>query len=244
LHWLLDVTFQEDQCRIRKGHADANFSILHRTALSMLKNESTLKVSCVEQGRWRHTSKFFGSSGSHSPSKLRRALKSSVSLSVKEKRGHRSDQGAVWKEVACLNKTHGVDSDTAAMSDAFETHQDRIASFRESLKYVDGASGVAVAIGKKIVALDLFDKPSTCQKVWDRMLSGAVFDAMEAGETNQHASIADVEQLVAATGDLPWDQSNAVGEGDEFRAESKRGDHASALAFEETVVHGSVVASV
>ena len=44
LHWQLDVTFQEDQCRIRKGHADANFSILRRTALSLLKNESTLKV--------------------------------------------------------------------------------------------------------------------------------------------------------------------------------------------------------
>ena len=44
LHWQLDVTFQEDQCRIRLGHADANFSILRRTALSMLKNEPTLKV--------------------------------------------------------------------------------------------------------------------------------------------------------------------------------------------------------
>ncbi len=44
LHWQLDVTFQEDQSRIRKGHADANFSILRRTALSLLKNESTQKV--------------------------------------------------------------------------------------------------------------------------------------------------------------------------------------------------------
>lgn len=44
LHWQLDVTFQEDQSRIRKGHADANFSVLRRTALSMLKNETTLKV--------------------------------------------------------------------------------------------------------------------------------------------------------------------------------------------------------
>jgi predicted transposase YbfD/YdcC len=44
LHWQLDVTFQEDQCRVRKGHADANLSILRRTALSLLKNESTLKV--------------------------------------------------------------------------------------------------------------------------------------------------------------------------------------------------------
>jgi predicted transposase YbfD/YdcC len=44
LHWQLDVTFQEDQCRIRKGHADANFSRLRRTARSLLKNERTLKV--------------------------------------------------------------------------------------------------------------------------------------------------------------------------------------------------------
>ncbi|MDA0588281.1 MAG: hypothetical protein O2820_08955 [Planctomycetota bacterium] len=34
----------EDQCRIRKGHADASFSLLHRQALSLLKNEQTSKV--------------------------------------------------------------------------------------------------------------------------------------------------------------------------------------------------------
>lgn len=44
LHWQLDVTFQEDQSRVRLGHADANFSILRRTALSLLKNNQTLKV--------------------------------------------------------------------------------------------------------------------------------------------------------------------------------------------------------
>jgi predicted transposase YbfD/YdcC len=44
LHWQLDVTFQEDQCRLRQGHADANFSILRRAALSLLKNEPTAKL--------------------------------------------------------------------------------------------------------------------------------------------------------------------------------------------------------
>jgi predicted transposase YbfD/YdcC len=44
LHWQLDVTFNEDQSRIRKGHADANFSILRRTALSLLKNNHGAKV--------------------------------------------------------------------------------------------------------------------------------------------------------------------------------------------------------
>jgi predicted transposase YbfD/YdcC len=44
LHWQLDVTFQEDQCRLRKGHADANFSLLRRTSLSLLKNNRSHKI--------------------------------------------------------------------------------------------------------------------------------------------------------------------------------------------------------
>lgn len=42
-HWQLDVTFGEDQSRIRKGHGDVNFSTLRRTALSLLKQEKTAK---------------------------------------------------------------------------------------------------------------------------------------------------------------------------------------------------------
>lgn len=44
LHWQLDVTFGEDQCRVRQGHADTNCSLLRRTALSLLKNEKTAKL--------------------------------------------------------------------------------------------------------------------------------------------------------------------------------------------------------
>lgn len=44
LHWQLDVTFGEHQSRIRKGHADINFSLLRRTSLSLLKNNKTARV--------------------------------------------------------------------------------------------------------------------------------------------------------------------------------------------------------
>jgi predicted transposase YbfD/YdcC len=43
-HWTLDVAFGEDQCRVRKGHAAANFGILRRAALSLLKNNRDTKV--------------------------------------------------------------------------------------------------------------------------------------------------------------------------------------------------------
>jgi predicted transposase YbfD/YdcC len=44
LHWQLDMSFGEDRSRIRKGHADANFAVVRRMALSLLKNEGSQKV--------------------------------------------------------------------------------------------------------------------------------------------------------------------------------------------------------
>ncbi len=44
LHWQLDVTFGEDACRVRQGHADANLSVVRRAALGLLKNEASEKV--------------------------------------------------------------------------------------------------------------------------------------------------------------------------------------------------------
>jgi predicted transposase YbfD/YdcC len=44
LHWQLDVSFREDERRIRKGHGAENFSRLCRIALNLQKNETTAKV--------------------------------------------------------------------------------------------------------------------------------------------------------------------------------------------------------
>jgi len=40
LHWSLDVTFNEDQSRIRAGHAAENSALLRRLALSILKQDT------------------------------------------------------------------------------------------------------------------------------------------------------------------------------------------------------------
>lgn len=44
LHWSLDISFNEDACRIRKGYGAENFSRLRRIALNLLRNEKTAKV--------------------------------------------------------------------------------------------------------------------------------------------------------------------------------------------------------
>lgn len=58
LHWRLDIAFDEDHCRVRKGHGPENFSILRHIALNLLKHEKTSKHSIKTkrmQAAWDNT---------------------------------------------------------------------------------------------------------------------------------------------------------------------------------------------
>ena len=50
-HWILDVTFNEDQCRIRSGHSPRNFAFLRRVALNALNQESTYRRSLAQKSK-------------------------------------------------------------------------------------------------------------------------------------------------------------------------------------------------
>jgi len=45
LHWVLDITFREDDCRIRKGNGAENFSVLRHIALNLVRRETSVKRS-------------------------------------------------------------------------------------------------------------------------------------------------------------------------------------------------------
>jgi len=44
LHWVLDMAFREDECRVRVGHAAENFVVLRHLALNLLKGEHTARI--------------------------------------------------------------------------------------------------------------------------------------------------------------------------------------------------------
>ena len=44
LHWVLDIAFREDDCRVRQGEAAQNFAVLRQVALNLLRQEQTAKV--------------------------------------------------------------------------------------------------------------------------------------------------------------------------------------------------------
>jgi hypothetical protein len=214
--------------------------VLNTSVLVAAKTKTVLPVSCVEQGRWRYVSKQFTSSDCYGSSKLRKVLKKSVNDSTMSGGGHNSDQGAVWSEVSRQMASLGSTSATMAMADTVNHHKPLIDRHVAEVGYVAGASGLAVAVGGKIVSVDLFDAPETCRKVWSRVVSGMALDAIE--EKGQATATADeVRAALDALRTEPWQPTRAAGAGDEERSESPKW-HGSILALNGTLVHGSLVA--
>ncbi len=214
--------------------------VLNASVLIAAKTKTVLPVSCVEQGRWRYTSKQFTSSEYHSSSKLRKVLKKSVNDSTMSGGGHSSDQGAVWSEVSRQMNSVGSRSDTLALADTMTQHKPHIDRHVAEVAYAEGAAGLAVAVGGKIVSVDLFDAAETCRKVWPRVISGMALDAMEEPGAST-VTAAEVEAALAGLAAEPWQPVRAAGAGEEERSESARW-HGSALALNGNLVHGSLVA--
>jgi len=203
-----------------------------------------LPVSCVEQGRWQVKSRKFRSSGHHSSSRLRHTIKASVTETLKAKQGHGSDQKGIWEEVARQQESLGVSSETGAMSDTFKSHTARMKNFRKKLAYPEGISGFAVAVADKVVSLDLFDKATVCQEMWNRLLSGSILDALESSKTGRVAEVADVERLLALLDNAIWEQYKTIGDGEEHRTECDQSVFASVLSLDGKLIHASAAAAV
>ena len=213
--------------------------VLNSSVLIAAKTKTVLPVSCVEQGRWRYVSKNFTSSEYHSSSKLRAVLKKSVNDSTMSGGGHSSDQRAVWSEVSRQMRSVGSTSDTMAMADTMSHHKPHVDRHVAEVAYAEGAAGLAVAVGGKLVSVDLFDAPATCRKVWPRVISGMALDALE----EQGTATVSLDEVTAALASLqtePWKPVTAAGAGEEQRSESARW-HGSVLALDGHLVHGSLV---
>jgi len=111
------------------------------------------------------------------------------------------------------------------------------------VKYAEGAAGLAVAVGGKIVAVDLFDAPATCRKLWTQLVSGVALDALEEKEATAPQP-GDVNAALDALRAGPWLAVPPAGAGEEYRAETAGKWHGSVLTLGGSLVHGSLVTAV
>jgi hypothetical protein len=180
--------------------------MLNTTVLVAGRSQTRIPVACVEHGRWQYESRRF-CSGSHCPPSLRRFLKRTAG----GRRG--SDQIALWAEIRRQHRAMGVSSTTEDLS-ALGTH----AKMTRQVPYPASANGVAVALGGRLVSIDVFDTPATLEKTWARMTKGIATDVLEVGETQCEVTAAEVSAAVSRFRQADWHQVEAVGLGEEFRA--------------------------
>ncbi|HSW42308.1 MAG TPA: DUF6569 family protein [Patescibacteria group bacterium] len=144
-----------------------------------------LPVTCLEFGRWDpgHAAPFrvgrkadyaLRSMVSSQVSEQRRRVDPRVTAAAPAGRAYAADQGEVWAEIGRREVRAGRQSATSALHELYETEQHDARPLAAAFPRPDGATGLAVAVGGRLVALELFDHPATLAAAWPRLVEAAV----------------------------------------------------------------------
>jgi len=189
--------------------------ILNTTVLVAARAETTIPVSCVEQGRWGYRGRQFASSDASLFASVRQKKAAWVNQSVRAGRGPRSDQGAVWDELASKAAEHQVESPTAAMRDFYVRYEADLAGARRALAPIVGQVGAIVYISGRWAGAEILAGQKLFARAWTRLCSGYAADAIgRKPGAPLTPDPGDVLQRVAA---CPVEPAPAVGLGSEYR---------------------------
>jgi hypothetical protein len=156
--------------------------------------------------------------------------------------GHQADQSTVWFSVGETLTSLSIHSQTCDMSAAYEAHRDRIADMVASVEFFPSAAGLAVAIGERIVSLDVFLNPQICGKTWRRIVRGCALDALHSKGRGCRVTADHVRGLWSRAVQADWIEVAPVGIGEEYRATVDQWS-ASVLSLGGELVHASFVCS-
>jgi hypothetical protein len=216
-----------------KQNRTLNLSILAPAGV-----ETRIPGSCVEAGRWNYRSRRFGSSDRAHHARGRAAKLRQVSDSMFASGARRSDQHAMWDELAHTSAEFGVRSETAAMADIFEQRRDDIDEHVARLKPLQGQVGAIIAIDGRVVGMDLFDDPATCAKLLPKLVRSYALGAIgdKPDEDGEEPALRDASTLLHALGLAEAKRFPAVGLGEDWRVQGDR-IHAAALVHNGAAVH-------
>ena len=128
------------------------------------------------------------------------------------------------------------------MSDSWQRYAEEIRRFTLGVAFPGDVQGMAAAVGDSILGVDLFGKSSVCEHAWPRLLGGYALDALLDDSGKANVDVAGVEEFLDEMRKARWQKSQTVGEGEEFRSEVGLQVVASALEWNEGLLHASASA--
>jgi hypothetical protein len=210
--------------------------ILNLTVLVAARTTTVIPVSCVEAGRWHHTSPAFRSSGRTHYASGRAQKAASVSMSLRSDGSRHSDQRAVWADIAEKSARMRAHSATGAAAALYETHRGSLEAYLGAFAPAGAQAGALFAINGRVVGLDLFDSPATLTQVLPKLVRSYALDALDEGEHPGEPARFDAERLIEQTKEARIERFPAVGRGEDLRLSAPTLTGA-ALVVDGRVVH-------
>ena len=218
--------------------------VLNITILAPAGKDTVIPVSCVEAGRWNHSSSDFSSAPRAQFSASRAKKAASVSENLAFSRGAQSDQGEVWADIDVKMSRMRSSSATSAVEKVFEDHEEKLGQYVERLGCVEGQVGAVFSVKGRLAGMELFDRVDTCRLLMPKIIRSYALDAIDPGyRGNDNLGIgspAEVLELVAGSG---YSSHKAMGEGDDLRFDSTPNIAGGALFARDRIVHLCVFVS-
>ncbi|MEP7216584.1 MAG: DUF6569 family protein, partial [Anaerolineaceae bacterium] len=210
--------------------------VFNLTILVPADTELLVPVSCVEAGRWQHSSAEFKRAGRAQYAAGRAERMEQVSESLNRVGMRHSAQSEVWKNIDAKRQRMSVASETGAMSDIYQQFEGSVDEYAKGLPAKEHQVGAVFAIGGEVVGLDLFDTDTTFEALAESLVRSYALDALESPDSDGRATADAVEAFLKAIAAAPSVSFKAVGLGDDLRL-SDAAVSGAALSVDGGVVH-------
>jgi hypothetical protein len=211
--------------------------VLNLTVLAPAGRSIVIPVSCVEAGRWRSTSRHFAAERHVMVTKARRSKFRQVSMCLASEGGRRSDQGAVWKELADEARRHDAPSDTGAMREIYRRHRRDLDEYVAAFPPERDQVGAVFAVAGRVRGVEAFDHPETFAALLPKVLRSWALEAIDAPErAHRLPTPDDARAFLVRVAGTPMRQHVSVGLGRDVRID---GDDVTggALVVDDAVLH-------
>ena len=197
-----------------------------------------IPVSCVEQGRWSYASPWFSSKERVMSPHLRAMKSEQVHYSLRSLGKHRSNQGVIWDEIAEKADRMEARSASMAMAEIYEKERPSIQEYARHFSLIDSQVGAIFMINGKVVGMDSFGKPDSFSKIFRKLVESYALDAIDWYDPEKECKAlkSEVTRFIKASRVAQMESHTAVGQGTEFRIESKK-ITGFALSLDDQILH-------